>query len=263
MNDKQKAILKETPTFLYYPYEFSEAINRLFVSTNGSQTPEENLAENIELKQLIKRGQKVREETANHIVLTEEAPGQNGTLVFAGHGVESIDIHKDKKIEKVSLAKSDYYGLMMGVIPVEFATTRMRLVLNFRYDLAEPLEIDVTLNRYKEPEIDYQAIYLKKMNVFHGLGEGLMNVYFQLADEKVDRTEVVLYRMQDSMTSVLMAKFKVEDGLFYHSVQGLAFGEYEFQVVQYADGEMLVESPKTRFALRSPNYSGKPLIGGR
>jgi hypothetical protein len=264
MNKEQKEILKSNSGFCYFPYEFQDAIDNHVdkASIKNELKDKKTLSEMGKFWKFIEKRKFLWQSQESSIDLNQEAQNQFGTLVFFGYGVESIDVYKDKKIDKIRLVKSIFKDVMVGVIPIDYKVSKMKLVLNFRYGLAEPFEIKVNLNQYKEPEIDYQATYISKMKVSFGLGQDLLNVYFQLADERVDKTEVVLFKIFERNESRMIAKYEVGKGMYYYTIQGLAFGTYEFQVVQYVKDKVLVESPKTKFILTKPNYSGKPLISG-
>lgn len=265
MTKEQKLILEESSNICYFPYEFQDAIDNHIhdKSIKDELKNIKTLSEMGKFWQFIENKKCLWNQKEYEIELNQESSNEIGTLVFIGYGVESIDIYKENKSENLPLVRSIFKGLMVGIIPIHYDVSSMKLKLNFRYNLAGPYDVNIKFNQYREPEIDYQALYISNMKVSHSLGQDLINVYFQLADSKVDKTEVILFKTLNNNETIMIAKFHVENGVYYHSITGLAYGDYEFNVVQYVNNNILVESPKTKFKLVQPNYSGKPILTGR
>jgi len=262
MNDNQKTAFGNDFGLVYYPYDFKDAIaNHCSYSYTEEQL--KSLSEMGKFWKFIENHKSIWDKNTDSITIEQEKPDQKGTMTFVGLGVEYIIINSEKKSKRIDLVKSIFKGIFVGNIDIDFDNPLKNIVFHFLYDMAEPYELEMNLVKYKEPEIDYQAQYLKNMNVSFGLGQDLINIYFQLADEKVDKTEIILYKTYDRSDSRMIAKYKVDQGQFYYSIQGLAFGAYEFQVLQSISDSILVKSPKTKFTLNQPNYSGKPYISGR
>lgn len=59
----------------------------------------------------------------------------------------------------------------------------------------------------------------------------------------------------------MLAKYKVEEGVFFKSIGGLAYGTYEYIVKQFdKDNKLLIETDRIKFSISRPNYGGKPTI---
>ena len=59
----------------------------------------------------------------------------------------------------------------------------------------------------------------------------------------------------------MLAKYKVDEGTFFKSISGLAYGTYEYVVKQYGKSDkLLLETAKIKFTINTPNYGGKPNI---
>ncbi len=94
------------------------------------------------------------------------------------------------------------------------------------------------------------------MNVSHSTGNDLVNIYFQPCCDEYERTEITLYKDNQMLT-----KYKVDDGVFFKSISGLAYGNYEYIVKQFGKNDkLLLETGKIRFSISRPNYGGKPII---
>jgi hypothetical protein len=262
MNDNQKALFGNDFGLIYYPYDFSDAIaNHCSYSYTEEQL--NSLSEMGKYWKFIENHKSIWDKNFDSITIEQDKMDEKGTLTFVGLGVRSISVYTKNKTIEVELVKSIFKGIFVGNIPVDFDNPIKTLKFNFLYEMAEPYELEVNMVKYKEPEIDYQAIYISNMKVSFDLGQDLLNVYFQLADEKVDKTEIFLYKTFERNESRMIAKYEVEKELYYYAIKGLAYGTYEFQVVQYVKNKVLVENPKTKFTLAQPNYSGKPVISGR
>lgn len=144
-----------------------------------------------------------------------------------------------------------------------------KLVLNFKFDLADPLEIPVTYveadkeeyyrkeNERKEKEL--REFLLSKMNISHSCGQDLITIKFQNCDEKVVTTKISLYDENQQ----LMGVFKVDEGMLFKSITNLAYGKYFYDVAQYdKDDNLIIKSNLIKFSLKMPNYGGKPIICG-
>ena len=58
-----------------------------------------------------------------------------------------------------------------------------------------------------------------------------------------------------------LGKYKVEEEFFFKSINGLAYGTYEFILKQYDKNEqLLLETNKISFSISKPNNSGKNTV---
>ena len=59
----------------------------------------------------------------------------------------------------------------------------------------------------------------------------------------------------------MLAQYKVDEGAFFKSISGLAYGFYEYVVKQFGkDDKLLLETDKIKFSISAPNYVGKPIV---
>ena len=137
-----------------------------------------------------------------------------------------------------------------------------KLKIVFRNNLADDYTIEL---RYKEAdrqayyakkEQEHRDILLKAASIKVSTGIDLVNIYFQPCCEEYARTEIVLYK--DNM---MLAKYKVDEETFFKSINGLAYGKYEFILKQFDDkGNVILETDKMNFSLSSPNYGGRHTV---
>ena len=88
-------------------------------------------------------------------------------------------------------------------------------------------------------------------------GVDLVNIYFQPCCDGYAHTEIALFK--DDM---MLAKYKVDADAFFKSINGLAFGKYEFVLKQFDDKEnIILETDKMSFTIAP---SGTPMfVNGR
>ena len=127
--------------------------------------------------------------------------------------------------------------------------------------------IDDYIVKLQYVEADKEAYYaeqaktarenlIKAAAIKHSTGIDLVNIYFQPCCEEYERTEITLYR-----DGQMLAKYKVEEGAFFKSIGGLAYGTYEYILKQFGkDDKVLLESDKIKFSISRPHYDGKPRV---
>ena len=261
MTKEQKASLSNETHIGVLPYTFKDAmLNHCNYNYRVNEKIDDVLSVPIgklgKFWKFIDNIQYLNFSTETELVI-KQSKGQNfGCLVPLLKGVESVTaVFKDKS-EKHKTDISIFKSVTVCAIDFSFDNPIKKLILNFNYGLAEPLEINFEIEYYKEPEIDNKKIYLEKMNVSHSTGNDLVNIYFQPCCEEYERTEITLFK-----DNQMLAKYKVEDGVFFKSIGGLAYGTYEYIVKQYGKNDNLIlESEKIKFSIDIPNYGGKPTI---
>lgn len=170
--------------------------------------------------------------------------------------LSGISVYKNKQWEQVKLEEKGYK------IIIDFNDRIEKVKLSFLNNLADDYIIDV-----KYQEADKEKYYAKKeqernddlfkiANIKVSTGADLVNIYFQPCCDSYARTEITLYK--DNM---MLAKYKVDEETFFKSINGLAYGKYEFILKQFDDkGNIILETDKISFSLSRPNYGGKPII---
>lgn len=147
-------------------------------------------------------------------------------------------------------------------LPISFDNKIDFIRIVFKNNLADDLFFPVIYEEadkekyYAKKEQERKDGLLSNANIKVSTGIDLVNIYFQPCCKEYHRTEIILYR--DNM---MLAKYKVNEEMFFHPISGLAFGKYEFILKQYDDkGNVILETDKISFSLSMPNFSGKPTI---
>ena len=182
-------------------------------------------------------------------------------IIFGESFIKTIEISKNskwKKIEK-STFKTRWAAFRLNI---NFDDRIEKVKVSFRDNLADDYIIDV---KYQEADkekyneklaMEHKAELLKVANIKVSTGADLVNIYFQPCCDSYTRTEIALYK--DNM---MLAKYKVDEETFFKSINGLAYGKYEFILKQFDDkGNIILETDKISFSLSRPNYGGKPTI---
>lgn len=153
-------------------------------------------------------------------------------------------------------------GITAFGIQVDFDSKIDSIIIKFKLDLADHLDVPIVyIEADKEKYYAKQAQQkkdnlLKTANIKHSTGNDLVNIYFQPCSDEYERTEITLFK-----DNQMLAKYKVDDGVFFKSINGLAYGTYEYIVKQYVkDDKLLLETDKIKFSISRPNYGGKSVI---
>lgn len=147
-------------------------------------------------------------------------------------------------------------------LPISFDNKIDFIRIVFKNNLADDLFFPVIYEEadkekyYAKKEQERKDGLLSNANIKVSTGIDLVNIYFQPCCEEYHRTEIILYR--DNM---MLAKYKVNEEMFFHPISGLAFGKYEFILKQYDDkGNVILETEKISFSLSMPNFSGRHTV---
>ena len=147
-------------------------------------------------------------------------------------------------------------------IVVDFNDRADKIRFHFKGDLA-----DDYILKLQYVEADKDAYYaeqaktarenlIKAAAIKHSTGNDLVNIYFQPCCDEYERTEISLYH-----DGQMLAKYKVEDGAYFKSIGGLAYGTYEYILKQFGKNDrVLFESDKIKFSISAPNYGGKGVV---
>lgn len=175
-----------------------------------------------------------------------------------------IDIYTNAKSgwEKVNVSNFGERQLPIYKIVLNFNDRIDSLKLCFKNNLAddyiikfEYIEADKTAYLIKLME-QKKADLLKTASIKHSTGNDLVNIYFQPCCDEYERTEITLFK-----DNQMLAKYKVDDGVFFKSISGLAYGNYEYIVKQFGQNDkLLLETAKFQFSINRLNCGGKPVI---
>lgn len=182
-------------------------------------------------------------------------------IVFGEKFIKSIETYKNSKWENVEEGKFKTRWPAFR-LNINFDDRIEKVKVSFRDNLADDYVINVI---YQEADKDkYNAKLarerkeelLKIANIKVSTGADLVNIYFQPCCDDYVHTEITLYK--DNM---MLAKYKVDEETFFKSINGLAYGKYEFILKQFdKDNNVILETDKISFSLVKPNYGGKPTI---
>lgn len=173
--------------------------------------------------------------------------------------LNKVYIQVKDKWKEVSLVASEKNQNAVYKISVSFNNRTEKIKLSFKNNLAD----DYILN-IKYVEADKDAYYSKQeqkkkdnllntANIKHSTGNDLVNIYFLPCCEEYERTEIILFK-----DNQMLAKYKVDDGVFFKSIGGLAYGTYEYIVKQFGkDDKLLLETDKIKFSISAPYYGGR------
>ena len=166
------------------------------------------------------------------------------------------------------------------IIKVDFNDRIDAIKLKFIKNIADALEIGISYQEAdRQAYIARQAALqqentLQRAAIKHSVGESLINIYFQPCADNYDHTEISLFipdktevkqvgsphgpeNRENVLSWALIMNVKVEKGLFFKSVTGLAYGKYAYVVKQYDKAEnVLIETNYTEFKIEK----SKPII---
>ncbi len=185
---------------------------------------------------------------------------KNYFLFLHNDTIEEIYIVKNKT-EQPALQKFGE-GITAFGIQLDFDSKIDSIIIKFKLNLADtliiPIEyIEADKEKYYAKQARQKEDDLRKTaSIKHSTGNDLVNIYFQPCCDEYERTEITLYK-----DNQMLAKYKVDDGVFFKSISGLAYGNYEYIVKQFGKNDkLLLETAKIRFSISRPNYGGKPVI---
>ena len=166
----------------------------------------------------------------------------------------SVELDFENRVEKVKLTFAD------------------NIVDDYIFSI-QYVEADKDLY-YQKQEAERKANMLQSAQIKHSTGTDLINTYFQPCCSDYEYTEILLYIPQDYVTVggpygpvkkpsswQMFKKCKVPAEDFYKSINGLAYGTYEFTLKQLdSSGNIVLETDRISFTLSRPNYSGRHTI---
>lgn len=197
-------------------------------------------------------------------------------IILGGTLISNAEL--DGKAYKVKDAPegSPYNGKAF-IIPVDFDNRAKALKLSFRDELADSVTLKLVFEESDHAAYDSkieaqnrQAL-LEKSQIKIATGNDLVNIYFNPADDNYATAKIELYtatgsfeqhhgsvihqgwkpRLLGGTVERLIAKYNVEEGMFFKAITGLAHGVYGIKLIQYdANNKVIVESEIEFFAIR-------------
>lgn len=178
-------------------------------------------------------------------------------IIFGESFIKTIEIYKNSKWEKIekSTFKTRWAAFRLNI---NFDDRIEKVKVSFRDNLADDYIINVVYQeadkeKYNEKlTMEHRAELLKVANIKVSTGADLVNIYFQPCCDNYARTEIALYK-----ENMMLAKYKVEEDVFFKSINGLAYGKYEFILKQFDDkGNIILETEHIEFTISTPNTHG-------
>lgn len=172
--------------------------------------------------------------------------------------IDNVSVLAKAGWEKVELKPFGINKVLAYEILINFNNRTEKIKLSFKNGLADDYILDLKyIEADKEKYLakkaqQKKADLLKTANIKHSTGNDLVNIYFQPCCDEYERTEIILYK-----DSQMLAKYKVDDGVFFKSINGLAYGTYEYIVKQFGkNNNLLLETDKIKFTICAPYYGG-------
>ena len=146
------------------------------------------------------------------------------------------------------------------VVEVDFNNRIKELTIVYR-DVVDPITIPVEF--IEADRSIYDAQVQKETNALikpeHKTGNDLVNIYWNLVNDKVEIVKINLYSVSNNETR-LIGKYKEEEAMF-KSITGLAYGKYCYEIIELdGAGNEVARTDKIEFTLSVPNYSGRNTV---
>lgn len=164
--------------------------------------------------------------------------------------------------KEFNLQSIDDLSHQLVIVPVDFNNQIAEMELHFN-GVIDPIKIPVEYKAVDKNifdsklENERQSNLAAKANIKVSTGDDLVNIYFQPCNDSYEKTVIELYLavgkypppprviaigrthrpvLLSATPGQIIGKFKVEDGMMFKSITGLAKGAYGFKLSQY-DGK--------------------------
>lgn len=185
--------------------------------------------------------------------------------------LSSVSVVKPINIRRTTQVMDERF-----IIKVDFNDRIDAIKLSFIKNIADDVEITITYQEankqayIEKQKIIYKENLLKRAAIKHSTGESLVNIYFQPCADNYDHTEIFLFipdktetvcvggphgpiNQENALSWALIMKTTVENGVFFKSVPGLAYGRYAYIVKQFdKENKLLLETEYIEFELKKP-----------
>ncbi len=164
------------------------------------------------------------------------------------------------------------------LIELDYDNRIEKIKIHFSNGVVDPVEIPIVyveadMKKYDEKVMaEHKKALEEKANVKVTTGDSIINVTFQPVNDSFSYSKVELYTITGTKVInnktqneyQLMAKYKTPEDVYFHSITGLAYGEYAIILVQYDNSNKeIYKSDYILVTLDRPNYSGKPVVTRR
>ncbi len=185
-----------------------------------------------------------------NITQDDDITKTNYVLLINSKAIEKVYAVQGEKSEQFDATSAPIHTYKL-----DFNNKIDSIKIVFNNDLADDLILPVVFHEadkekyYAQKEQEKIENYIKKANVKAATGADLVNIYFSPCCEQYAKTEIVLYR-----DNRRMAHYTVEEEIFFKSINGLAYGEYEFMLMQFdKNGKLLFTTEKKKFSVAGWN----------
>ncbi len=198
--------------------------------------------------------------------------------IIIGSNIASVEIDGEK-CKIIDTPHHSLFDSKMNLAVVDFDNRAKEITFNFANNIAEPLtlklkyvESDHASFDAKEAESNRQSL-MKAANIKLATGADLVNVYFQPVTENYGHTIIELYlatgnfqrqhissevvvhmtppKLLGGTIESLLGKFKVEEGMYFKAITGLAKGVYGIKLTEFDNNnKSLFSSDVMFFVLR-------------
>lgn len=193
--------------------------------------------------------------------------------------IESVQVRKTNDFTDIPLSLLDFPN-QKGVFDERFIITadfdnRIEAIkLRFIKNIADDLEIRLAYQEADKQAYERRQEALRKENTLkraaikHAVGESLVNIYFQPCADDYDHTTISLFipdrtqvvkvggrygpvNQENVLSWSLIMTATVENGIFFKSIPGLAYGRYAYIVKQFdKDNHLLVGTNYIEFCIK-------------
>lgn len=174
-------------------------------------------------------------------------------------------------------------------LPIDFNEPFESLKIVFKNNLVDDIIIPLVYKLadknayYARMNEERRAELLKNANIKISTGADLVNIYFQPCDTAYKRTVIELYKatgkyetrhissgviipgvkypsakLLGGTIDMLIGQFKVEEGMFFRSIAGLAYGVYAIKLIQFDENDKeLLKSDALLFEISNDDDNSK------
>lgn len=238
-------------------------------------------AKNLEDSKLLK----MNRENNNFTIVQDKNPNALDYTILIAKSTQRKELlsnveyfKKNKWFKAKTIVFDGYYSnRQFYVIPADFENKTTKIKFKFESDLVDDLEMDVVYESitkeqekafYEKEKKQQREFLIAKADIKIATGVDLVNIYFQPCSGDYNYSKIQLHlaegKFQSSGYGVagnskliggtignLLGEFKVEEGMMYKSITGLARGCYAIKLIQYNNkNEELITSDEKFFVIR-------------
>ena len=227
----------------------------------------------------IKQDQDITKTIYELAISKSKCPFIDSVQVKTNNTYIDIPISKDTTTTQTNMSRAGMLrakgsGEDQFVIAVDFNDRIDAIRLKFIKNIADDLEIKIAYQEAdKQAYAERQEVLrkentLKRAAINHSVGESLVNIYFQPCADNYDHSEISLFipekteiikvggryglvNRENVLSWAVIMKATVENGIFFKSITGLAYGRYAYVVKQFdKENNLLIETDHIEFYIR-------------